>query len=269
MAIASLVWATDIDVLPADRVVERRDGYVAIRSPSNPTHWWGNFLLFDNPPGTGDGNRWETLFETEFSQEPEVRHRTFAWDRVDGSEGEAEAEFISRGYEPERVVGLLAEPSELRPHPRQNEDVLIQRLSEADDEPWERVLELQLAMEDRSLEHVYLRRRLHDQRALFQTGRGGWYVARDPVTGEVVGSLGIVVTGGRARFQSVDTAPAHQRRGICSRLVVEAARDAAERWSVRQFVIAAAAEYHALGLYESLGFQARERVAGVCRRPPS
>jgi ribosomal protein S18 acetylase RimI-like enzyme len=124
-------------------------------------------------------------------------------------------------------------------------------------------------MEDRSLEHVYLRRRLHDQRALFQTGRGGWYVARDPVTGEVVGSLGIVVTGGRARFQSVDTAPAHQRRGICSRLVVEAARDAAERWSVRQFVIAAAAEYHALGLYESLGFQARERVAGVCRRPPS
>jgi ribosomal protein S18 acetylase RimI-like enzyme len=67
----------------------------------------------------------------------------------------------------------------------------------------------------------------------------------------------------------VDTAPAHQRRGICSRLVVEAARDAAEQWSVRQFAIVAAADYHALRLYESLGFQARERVAGVCRRPTS
>jgi ribosomal protein S18 acetylase RimI-like enzyme len=223
--IASLVWATDIDVLPADRLVKRRDGYVVIRSPSNPTHWWGNFLLFDEPPGAGDGGHWETLFETEFGRAPEVRHRAFAWDRVDGSEGEAETEFISRGYE--------------------------------------------AAIEERPLEHVFIRRRLHDLRVLFQAGRGGWYVARDPVTGEVVGSLGIVVTGGRARFQSVDTAPAHQRRGICSRLVVEAARDAAAQWAVREFAIAAATEYHALGLYESLGFQARERVSGVCRRPPS
>jgi ribosomal protein S18 acetylase RimI-like enzyme len=270
MTIASLVWATDIDVLPLDRIVERREGYVLIRSPSNPSHWWGNFLLFDEPPEAGDGGRWEALFETEFGQEPGVRHRAFAWDRVDGSEGEAEAEFISRGYEPERAVGLLAAPSELQPHPRQNEVVLVRRLSEADDELWEQVLELQLAMEDRSDEQLFIRRRLHDQRALFQAGRGGgWYVALDPVTGEVVGSLGIVVTGGRARFQTVDTAPAHQRRGICSRLVVEAARHAAQHWSVRQFAIVAAADYHALGLYESLGFQARERVAGACRRPPS
>jgi ribosomal protein S18 acetylase RimI-like enzyme len=124
-------------------------------------------------------------------------------------------------------------------------------------------------MEDRAHEHLFIRRRLHEQRGLFQAERGGWYVAVDPVTGEVVGSLGIVVTGGRARFQSVDTAPAHQRRGICSRLVVEAARDAAAQWTIRDFAIVAAADYHALGLYESLGFQPRERVAGVCRRPPS
>lgn len=29
----SLVWATSLDVLPVDRRVERRDGYLAIRSP--------------------------------------------------------------------------------------------------------------------------------------------------------------------------------------------------------------------------------------------
>lgn len=47
----SLVWATDIDTLPLDRVVERRDGYLAVSSPSNPRHYWGTLLLFDKPPG--------------------------------------------------------------------------------------------------------------------------------------------------------------------------------------------------------------------------
>ena len=46
----SLVWATDYDVLPVDHVVERRDGYLVVRSPGNPAHYWGNLLLFDDAP---------------------------------------------------------------------------------------------------------------------------------------------------------------------------------------------------------------------------
>jgi ribosomal protein S18 acetylase RimI-like enzyme len=87
-----------------------------------------------------------------------------------------------------------------------------------------------------------------------------------PDSDEVVASCGIVVTGERGRFQAVDTAAAYRRRGISSRLVVEAADRAAKR-GVKHFVIAAEPDYHALGLYESLGFQRVERVAGVCRRP--
>jgi hypothetical protein len=37
LAPRSLVWATDIAVLALDRVVERRDGYLGVRSPGNPT----------------------------------------------------------------------------------------------------------------------------------------------------------------------------------------------------------------------------------------
>ena len=85
--------------------------------------------------------------------------------------------------------------------------------------------------------------------------------------GEVAGSCGIVATGDRGRFQAVDTAAAHRRRGICSRLVVDAAAHAAAEHSLRTLVIAADADYHALGLYESLGFRRRERVSSVCRRP--
>src|SRR5690348_5744209 len=121
----SLVWTTDYDVLPADHVVERRDGYLMVRSPGNPAHWWGNLLLFDNVPEPGDGARWERLFELEFGGDPQVAHVTLAWDRTDGSLGRAREEFVSRGYELEEAVGLVAEPAALRMHPRANPDVVI------------------------------------------------------------------------------------------------------------------------------------------------
>lgn len=65
----------------------------------------------------------------------------------------------------------------------------------------------------------------------------------------------------------MDTAAAHRRRGICSRLVVEAAHRAAQEFGAERFVIAADPAYHALGLYESLGFERMERVAAVFRPP--
>src|SRR3954471_8419405 len=80
----SLVWATHIDVLGVDRVVERRDDHLVIRSPSNPAFYWGNLLLFDEPPQPGDVERWERLFAEVFSDEPRVRHVTLAWDGPPG-----------------------------------------------------------------------------------------------------------------------------------------------------------------------------------------
>jgi ribosomal protein S18 acetylase RimI-like enzyme len=268
----ALVWATDFDVLPLDRIVERRDGYVLVRSPSNPTHYWGNLLLFPEPPGDGDGARWEAAFEAAFVDEPAVRHRTVAWDASDGSLGRAQEEFLVRGYELEQTVGLIATPSEIRPNARENRDVEVRSLVSArghEEELWEQVVELQVAGREEGLEEtryrMFRRRRMDDLRALFELGRGAWYVALSD--GEVVGSCGVVVTGGRGRFQAVDTAEKHRRRGICSRLVVEAARRAAEHYRADRLVITADPGYHALGLYESLGFERRELVSGVCRRP--
>ena len=91
-------------------------------------------------------------------------------------------------------------------------------------------------------------------------------MASYPESRDVLASCGLVVTGERGRFQAVDTAEVHRRKGICSRLVVEAAQRATAR-GAKHLVIAAEPDYHALGLYESLGFQRAERVAGVCRRP--
>jgi ribosomal protein S18 acetylase RimI-like enzyme len=270
----SLVWATDIDTLPLDRVVERRDGYLTVRSPDNPAHYWGTLLLFDEPPAADDGVRWEALFDEAFGDDPRVRHRTFAWDRSDGVAGAAREEFVARGYAIEESVGLVAEAGGVQPHPRENGEVTVRVLDPTegeDEELWAAVVELQVASRDEVHEEhshrAFTRARQAGLRTLFRAGHGAWYVAVDPASGEVAGSLGIVVTGGRGRFQVVDTALAYRRRGICSRLVVAAAQHAIEAYGAERFVIVADPDYHALGLYESLGFEPRENVFGVCRWP--
>jgi ribosomal protein S18 acetylase RimI-like enzyme len=270
----SLVWATDFDVLSLDHQRQRRDGYLVVRSPHHPDYFFGNLLLFDAPPVEGDAARWERLFEAEFQADARIRHHTFGWDRADGALGHAREEFLPRGYELEERVGLIAEAGQLRAHPRESRDVEVRALEPAEDADaglWEQVVELQVASRGESFPEEqhrdYAHTRLRDLRALFRAGGGSWYVALDPQGGEVVGSLGIVVTNGRGRFQTVDTAEAHRRRGICSRLVVEAAQRVAERYGAERFVIAADPGYHALGLYESLGFERAERVAAVFRQP--
>jgi hypothetical protein len=144
--INSLVWATDIDVLAPDHIVERRDGYWAVHSPSNPTFWWGNLLLFDDAPAPGDGERWEALFEQEFGGRAEVTHRTVAWDRVDGARGAADQEFVERGYELESTAGLVARPAVLSEHPQANRDVEVRALDpDGDEDLWAAVIDVQMA----------------------------------------------------------------------------------------------------------------------------
>jgi GNAT superfamily N-acetyltransferase len=157
-------------------------------------------------------------------------------------------------------------------HARENREVTVRALDSAigvDEALWDAVVELQLAnREDDGLdkgEHrAFIRARLEGLRALFLAGRGAWYVAIEPTTGDLVASCGIVVTAGRGRFQLVDTAPSHRRRGISSRLVVEAARRASIEHGATRFVIEADPGYHAIGLYESLGFERAEVVVGAC-----
>jgi ribosomal protein S18 acetylase RimI-like enzyme len=270
--IRSLAWATDIDVLPLDATTTRGEGYWTVRSPSNPTHYWGNFLLFDEPPRPGDRSRWEACFAAELAAGATSAHIAFGWDRIDGATGVASSEFVAAGYELEPTVALVARPRELRPHARANLDVVVRPLDArpgADEDAWAQVIELWVTGRDPSFEESeyrpFARSRLTDLRGLFVAGRGAWWVAELP-RGEVAGSLGIVVTGTRARFQTVDTAERHRRHGICSRLVVEAAQRTVASDPVEHFVICADPDYHALGLYESLGFFAVERVTGVLRR---
>ncbi|MBC7462439.1 MAG: hypothetical protein H7287_13865, partial [Thermoleophilia bacterium] len=105
--IRSLNIATSIDVLPSGVIVEDRGPYVVVRSPSNHAHFWGNFLVYREPPRAGDRASWEAGFAREIAA---GTHFAFTWDPVDGEVGDAVSEFVAVGYELEEEVALIATP---------------------------------------------------------------------------------------------------------------------------------------------------------------
>lgn len=267
---ASLVVATDIDTLPDSAEVVDRGDYVVVRSPSNPTHYWGNFLLYREPPAQGAREQWEADYEREFGVQRASRHVAFTWDVIDGERGAAD-EFEAVGYDGEGEVGLIARPDELVAHPRANAEVEIRILDPEGDEPlWHAAIELQVANREPGHEEAphreFVRRRLEDRRDRFRRGDGAWFLALTP-EGEAAAGCGVIVTDGRARYQAVDTVERFRRRGIASRLVHDAGQVAIEHFGAEHLVIVAEAGYHALPLYESLGFAPRHRGWGLCWWP--
>jgi len=268
----SLMLATDIDVLPDSAEVEQHGAqpanFVVVRTPSNPSFHWGNFLVFPDPPEAGDRERWEAIFDREFGTERPSRHISFTWDRIANERGAADTELGDAGYRVEAYVGLIATREELTPHPRANTDVTVRALDvDGDEEAWAQVREIQV--EARGPEHEeaahrdFLVARMADRAARFRAAEGAWYVA-ETEPGQVVASCGMIVTDGRGRYQEVDTIESHRRLGIASRLVYDAGRDAFDRFGAKRIVIVTEQDNHALYLYESLGFVQREHtVAGA------
>ena len=159
-------------MLRLDHVIEQRDGYLVVRSPGNPTYYWGNLLLFDEPPAAGDAPRWEALFEEAFADEPRVRHRTFAWDRADGEPGGARGVRRARlrhrrEHRARRRAGQLAR---IRGRTAMSSCRRSIPAAGADEELWDAVVELQVAGRDEGHDEeryrAFSRARLEDRRAL-------------------------------------------------------------------------------------------------------
>lgn len=267
----SLLAATDVDVLSDSAIVEDRGDYVVARTPSNPDHHWGNFLLFRQPPRAGDRERWEAAYLQEFEQGREYWHCALCWEPA-GTDGAAIDEFVDgAGYDTDRAVALVAQPEELVEHPRSNREVRVHVLDpDGDADTWHELIDMQVAVREPAHAEgpyrTFAEQRMADRRDRFRAGDGAWLVARTPA-GELAASCGVVVTNGRCRFQAVDTFEPHRRQGIATRLVYEAGRVAIERYGAETLVIGADADYHALQLYESLGFVVRERSLAVCWWP--
>lgn len=252
MQVRSLGFFTDLFVCKAggSSVVDA-GSHIVVRTPDNPSFWWGNFVLVNGPQ---EVERGLAVFQREF---PTAAHVAIG---VDGSDGAVPPAAEALGFDADVSVVLTAQ-SLLPPEPLEAE---IRVLSSDDD--WEDYLRLRHDESGSTEDAGFERARAAEARRIADAGRGAFLGALSD--GRLVASLGIVSDGsGTARYQNVLTHRDYRRQGLASQLVVAAAAIAERRWSVDRLVIVADSDGPAIALYRSLGFQDTEFQVQLARRP--
>ncbi|QNE17192.1 GNAT family N-acetyltransferase [Kribbella qitaiheensis] len=263
MDITSLGYRTDLALLEAaGSELTDRGTYVVVRTPANPTFWWGNFLLFGTPFTSESVEPRLELFRTEF---PTAEHVAIGIDSVDGAVG-AEEGLAAAGLEIDRSTVMTA--SRVLEPKRPNEWAEYRFLTSDDD--WEQLVGLTLAAS--SLEEIdagyeeFNRRRVLAARELVESGRAKWFGAFEGE--QLQASLGLAPDGqGAARFQTVQTHPDARGLGLASTLVHRASRYGFDELGVETLVMVADPEYLAIRLYRALGFTDTETQLQVAKPP--
>jgi GNAT superfamily N-acetyltransferase len=256
MHIRSVGLATDLELAATRGTIDDRGGYLVVATPDDPTYYFGNMLVLPAPPQVGEVGYWSRKFAEELGRDPAIRHVTFRWDGIAGDVGAAD-ELAAAGFKVEVSQVLSARTINA---PRVELDVRPLAAREVT-----QTAELEYADADRHDEafRQFLLRRAVWKQSLVATGKAMWFGAFD--RGVLVGSLGLVALGTRARYQDVQTAATHRKRGIAAALLAAAAREVLP--SIQELVIVAEPDSAASRVYERIGFRAIERVASACRYP--
>ncbi len=135
ISIKNLGYRTDCIFHEHNGVVEEKFDYYVIRTPSNPSFWFGNFVLFKHSPREGDFLAWTDIYRLEFGDH--LEHVTFGWD--EDTQG-AVAEFKDNGFT--LVNDVVLRMSEYTAITRINRDIEIRKIVEECE--WNAVTELQI-----------------------------------------------------------------------------------------------------------------------------
>jgi RimJ/RimL family protein N-acetyltransferase len=259
----SLGWRTDLIFARFDGEVTDCGNHVRVRTPSNPTFWWGNFLLFQHAPGAGDLERWMALFDAEIaSRQPASSHRAFG---VDVRERLVlPPDFAAAGFVLSEATVLTLTRGQLRAPPKALPDGMAFRVLDLPRDS-AAVVDKQVAVDSTRYDpagyRVFAERQMARYAAMQRAGLGHWFglVAQAggrPVLAASCGLFRDAARGdGLGRFQYVSTHPAWRRRGLCTALVHAACRHGFEAMGLRTLVMMADPDEVAIGIYESLGYR--------------
>jgi ribosomal protein S18 acetylase RimI-like enzyme len=252
MNVSSLGFRTDLALLTdSGSIVEDRGTHLVVRSPENPSYFWGNFILLARPPVPGGEREVVGAFHTEF---PQADHVSIGIDAAHLSD-ESRAAFEAAGMTVDVATVLTAQRLDA---PR--EVAADVRALEGEDE-WEARARLSQQLYPSTTEQAfmtYARQKNAQERRLVDAGRGRRFGAF--VDGALVSTAGIFLTQeGVARFQSVETHPDHRRKGLAAAVVHAAGQHALDRLGVHTLVIVADTDGDAIGIYRRLGFADAER----------
>lgn len=254
MHLRSLGLLTDLELARTRGQVIDRDGYLVVQTRDDPSYYFGNLLVLPAAPQVGEVAYWTRKFASELGGDPAVRHVALRWDGIHGDTG-ATDELIAAGFTVE-VLQVMTAPA-LSTVPYVHE---LRRLEARD---LVAAAELEYAIGDRHDDSFrrFLHRRAVWKQALLARGGATFWGAFDREA--LIGSLGIVQLGTRARYQDVQTAVAYRKQGVASALLTAAARAS----GANDFVIVAEPNSAAARVYESVGFRTVERVGSACRYP--
>ena len=272
----SLGWRTDLIFARFDGEVTAHADHMVVRTPGNPTYWWGNYLLLGAAPREGDAPTWLARFEAEIAaKQPDSRHITFGVDSE--AAFELPTDFAQAGFTQYRSTVLTMHRAQLRAQraaPRGEFRVDALR------SPAQRVeaVELQVASDANRSEsaaeyRVFRQRQMIRYAAMEAADMGHWFgvFARTDDGAEcLVADCGLFRAPGQGlgRFQHVETHPAWRRRGLCSALIHAVCRHGFEHMGLDTLVIVADPDDVAIGLYESLGFQRGGSTWHLEKAPP-
>ncbi len=261
MKIDSKAFLTDLFFHRFTGIVLEYDEFLVIKTPTNPTFFWGNLLYFKNPPTPYSYLLWKELFNDQFKTMG-VEHMTFAWDSITGDVGSPEL-FLNDGFNLETSIVMVADTI-VKPK-KINHELQIKLIDNESD--WEKVIENHVLCRAEHFQEIpyrkYAAKKIADYRLMIKDQKGFWVGA---FLGErLVGDLGIFAQNGLGRFQTVGTHPDYRRQGICSTLVYQTCLFAMEQMQVKEFIMVADPFYHAAKIYESVGFLPKEMQIGLCK----
>ena len=242
----------------------RRGQYTVVRTPATPDYYFGNLLVLEGPPRNQDRLQLEADFAHLVGAPPLIKHRTFLWP-VHGTVMAAPDAFIDAGYEFSQTAVLIAHAQDLIAPTQRPAEIVLRRYRDAAD--WSAWQALKLADNAGRYPEPEFLRYLAGLQAMYRQmigdHQGDWWGA---FAGDTqVANLGMFFDGDSGRFQAVFTAPAYRNRGICRALVHHVAEHSFER--AARLVMVADESHHAARLYQTLGFQRRERMASLCWWP--
>jgi ribosomal protein S18 acetylase RimI-like enzyme len=240
-----------------------------LRSPDNPTYYWGNCRILPEPPRDADVAHWLRRFDEEIaSRQPLSSHRSFG---VNAPElPHPLPSWHATGIdEVDPMAVLILEPSGLAPIPpvRDTPSLCLRTLALPDE--LELAVEAQVAARDASFEaegyRVFRRGAMQRVAAMRAAGIAEWFGA--VVEGVLAADCGLVHDGRLGRFQFVETQAAWRRRGLCRALVHHVCRHAFDHLCLQRLVMCADPHDVAIGIYRSVGFSEVEQHWCLQRRP--
>jgi ribosomal protein S18 acetylase RimI-like enzyme len=265
-------WRTDAIPHRFDGELVERGDCLVVRTPSNPTFYWGNCLILPRLPADDDVAHWCRRFDVEIARrQPASRHVAIGVD--DDFHGERRPAWEAAGFQLLVNVMLRLRDGELTAPARAPRGAVQLRPLDLARES-DALIEVEMT-DAGGFEPAGYRAYLQDQhrryRAMQSAGLMLWFGLW--CEGVLAASCGLMreraAAGSEGRFQRVVTHSAWRRRGLASALVHGVARHALEQWRCGAVYMAADPDDVAVGIYRSLGFRDLSTGVGLQRNAPA